>query len=71
MIQAADLPAEIRFPLTDSQAKLNEHLAMLELRLIREALEKHNWVQTQAAASLGLSERVMRYKIKKYNLEKP
>ncbi len=70
LIKAADLPSEVRFPITENQAKLDEHLAMLELRLIREALEKHNWVQTRAAASLGLSERVLRYKIKKHNLTK-
>ncbi len=70
LINAADLPSEVRFPEIDPQAKLNQHLATLELRLIREALEKHNWVQTQAAASLGLSERVLRYKIKKYKIMK-
>ena len=70
LIKATDLPAEVRFPTTECNAKLNQHLAMLELRLIREALEKHNWVQTQAAASLGLSERVLRYKINKYKLQK-
>ncbi len=70
LIQATDLPTEVRFPEIDSNAKLNEHIAALELRLIREALEKHNWVQTQAAASLGLSERVLRYKINKYKLQK-
>jgi len=51
-------------------AKLNQQLAMMELRLIRKALEKHNWVQTVAAESLGLRERILRYKIKKYNLTK-
>ncbi len=70
LISAADLPSEVRFPEIDPQAKLNQHLATLELRLIREALEKHNWVQTQAAVSLGLSERVLRYKIKKYKIMK-
>jgi len=70
LIKAVDLPTEIRFPEIDPQAKLNQQLAMMELRLIREALEKHNWVQTRAADSLGLSERVLRYKIKKYKLVK-
>ncbi len=68
LIKAADLPSEIRFPEIDPEAKLNQQLATMELRLIREALEKNNWIQTQAADSLGLSERVLRYKIKKYNL---
>jgi two-component system response regulator AtoC len=34
------------------------------------ALERNGWVQTRAARSLGISERVLRYKIKKYHLKK-
>ncbi|MCD6293006.1 MAG: sigma-54-dependent Fis family transcriptional regulator [Deltaproteobacteria bacterium] len=71
LIQASDLPPEICFPELENSAKLNEHLAATELRLISEALDKNHWNQTQAAASLGLSERVLRYKIKKYKLQKP
>jgi DNA-binding protein Fis len=32
-------------------------------------LEKSNWVQTRAAAFLGISERVLRYKMKKHDLK--
>ncbi|MGQ9687413.1 MAG: sigma-54-dependent transcriptional regulator [Desulfobaccales bacterium] len=41
----------------------------LERRMIREALEKAGFNQTQAAGLLGLSERMLRYKLKKYGLK--
>ena len=46
----------------------SEEIARLEKKLIFEALEKFNYNKTQAAKSLGINERVIRYKIKKYNL---
>jgi two-component system response regulator AtoC len=49
--------------------RLPDLLASIERQAIRAALERHGGVQTQAAAELGISERVLRYKIKKYGLE--
>jgi transcriptional regulator with AAA-type ATPase domain len=43
--------------------------AEIEPQAIRAALTQHHGVQTQAAQSLGISERVLRYKMKKYGLE--
>jgi len=40
----------------------------LERRLIREALARAGGVQTAAAELLGISERVLRYKLRKYGL---
>jgi transcriptional regulator with GAF, ATPase, and Fis domain len=37
--------------------------------MLLDALEKNNWVQTRAAAFLGISERVLRYKMKKHDLK--
>ncbi|MBW1814128.1 MAG: helix-turn-helix domain-containing protein, partial [Deltaproteobacteria bacterium] len=34
------------------------------------ALEEHNWVQTRAADALGISERVLRYKMNKVGIKK-
>ena len=48
--------------------KLNATIARLEKQMITDALEKTNGNQTQAASLLGISERVLRYKIKKYLL---
>lgn len=47
---------------------LNEQVAALEKRLISDALQKSQKVQTRAAELLGISERVLRYKVKKYGL---
>jgi two-component system response regulator AtoC len=44
-------------------------LTGIERQAIRAALERHGGIQTQAAAELGISERVLRYKMKKYGLE--
>jgi two-component system NtrC family response regulator len=43
-------------------------VAALEKTLIRDALEASGGVQTRAAAALGMSERHLRYKLKKYGL---
>jgi transcriptional regulator with GAF, ATPase, and Fis domain len=41
----------------------------MEKEMLLDALEKSNWVQTRAAAFLGISERVLRYKMKKHDLK--
>ncbi|MEA3545901.1 MAG: sigma-54 dependent transcriptional regulator [Thermodesulfobacteriota bacterium] len=71
VIRARDLPAEVRHADPAAQNDLQERLTTVEQRMIVEALEQHNWVQTKAADSLGISERVLRYKIGKYNICKP
>jgi two-component system response regulator AtoC len=43
-------------------------LSGMERDLIVKALEECGGVQTKAARSLGISERVLRYKMKKYRL---
>jgi Nif-specific regulatory protein len=48
--------------------KLPETLEEIEQQLIIKALEKNAWVQTKAADELGISERVLRYKMKKYKI---
>ena len=41
----------------------------LERKLILNAMEKTGDHQTKAADLLGISERMLRYKLKKYNLK--
>lgn len=68
-IGVTDLPPEIR----ERQSKgglLSERLAEMEKDMIVAALEKHYWVQTKAAEELGISERVLRYKMNKSDLKK-
>jgi two-component system response regulator AtoC len=40
-----------------------------ERAMIVEALVQNGWVQTRAASTLGISERMLRYKMKKLNIQ--
>jgi two-component system, NtrC family, response regulator AtoC len=68
LIQAHDLPQEI-MEKQSGGGVLSERLAEVEHQMLLAALEKHNWVQTQAAESLGISERVLRYKMNKAGIK--
>jgi len=46
-------------------------LEEMERAAVLQALERSNWVQKDAAVILGISSRVMNYKIKKYNFRNP
>ena len=50
--------------------RLNDEVENLERGMITEALKKHDWNQSKAADELGISERTIRYKMEKYNIEK-
>ncbi len=68
-ITVTDLPTEIK----ERQGKggfLSERLAEMEKEMIIAALDKNHWVQTKAAEELGISERVLRYKMNKADLKK-
>ncbi|MFC1654767.1 sigma-54-dependent transcriptional regulator [Myxococcota bacterium] len=47
---------------------LEEQVARLEISLIRDALQRNQGNKSAAARDLGLSERAIRYKMKKYSL---
>jgi len=42
----------------------------LEKRLILEALESTDWIQTRAARRLDISQRILAYKMRKYGMRK-
>jgi two-component system NtrC family response regulator len=72
-----DLPPEIRESheieegvdlLISWEKGLAETLDAIEERMIRQALEKSNQVQAQAAKMLGVSRSNLQYKLKKYGL---
>jgi DNA-binding NtrC family response regulator len=50
------------------EKSLPESLEQIEKDSILNALHQHQGVQTKAAESLGISERVLRYKMKKYRI---
>jgi Nif-specific regulatory protein len=74
-ITSQDLPLNLRESKAEDLMKdaargrsLPETLEEIERLRITQALEKTHGVQTQAAEDLGISERVLRYKIKKYKI---
>lgn len=69
-VHPADLPENYRRVQTGDKSDLAEQLDSQEKEMLRSALEKHNWIQTRAARSLGISERVLRYKMAKFGIEK-
>lgn len=72
IITSEDLPLTLRdltSELDISLGNLEERVAAYEQKLIREALNKAGGVQTKAAALLGLSERNLRYKLKKHGMK--
>lgn len=70
IVRPVDLPQEIRHHSTVAQGTLAENLEAVEREMIVSALEKTDWVQTKAAELLGISERVLRYKMKKGGIRK-
>jgi two-component system response regulator AtoC len=70
ILSTHDLPGEVRFHQAVKTGTLSRRLKAVEKEMLLTALERNDWVQTRAARSLGISERVLRYKIKKYHLKK-
>jgi DNA-binding NtrC family response regulator len=75
IITIADLPIPVRAASEEEPAgrnaggSLNETLDTVERGLILEALKESGGIQTRAAEKLGISERVLRYKLKKYKIK--
>jgi len=76
LIAAADLPLHLqpsaqegKYQPQDLKGSLNETLDTVERGLIVEALKISGNVQTRAAERLGISERVLRYKLKKFRIK--
>ncbi len=74
-ITTRDLPFQVREGVQEAkidpenkEASLNARLSQMERDLIVKALDEYGGVQTKAARGLGISERVLRYKMKKYRL---
>ena len=70
VVTCADLPAEVQkaapAPAADT---LPAQVEELEKKAIAQALERAGGVQSRAAELLGLTERNLRYKLKKYGLK--
>jgi transcriptional regulator with PAS, ATPase and Fis domain len=78
VITTADLPIHVKgemsereLPAQTLKGSLNETLDTVERGLVIEALKESGGIQTRAAEKLGISERVLRYKLKKYKIREP
>ncbi len=78
-IQTDALPASVRerpavagLPEVDltEGTNLDQVVAEVEQRLLRQALEKAGWSQTRAAHLLGINFRSFRYRVRKYGLDR-
>jgi two-component system NtrC family response regulator len=76
LISAADLPIHVQMIPGDEKLRtqelrgsLNETIDTVERGLILEAMNESGGTQTRAAEKLGISERVLRYKLKKYKIK--
>ncbi len=76
-IEAEDIPVfnvndyeeELSIYLPEKPIDINEYISTIEKRIIEKALEKHNWSRVKTAEYLNVTERVLRYKIDKFNLK--
>jgi len=68
-ISLEDIPV-VLFPkgIEPATGSLDETVSRIEKQMITEALKKSSGNKSRAAVDLGVSERVLRYKIKKYNI---
>ena len=69
-ISKEDLPAFSGETKDLLEKNMKETVETIERNMILDALTSSEWVQTKAASTLGLSERMLRYKIKKYKIVK-
>jgi len=68
----AHLPREVTGGADEtSKARSESGLWGYEKALIVKALKENNWNQSKAARALGISRDNLRYRIKKFNIEKP
>jgi two-component system NtrC family response regulator len=71
LLTTSDFPihlGQLRGEASDTPSTFVERVGEFERALIVEALGRAGGVQTRAAAALGMSERHLRYKLKKYGL---
>jgi len=70
VISLGELPLSIKESKTDvtDQTNLSAVVEGIERRMIVDALDAASGIQTRAADSLGISERALRYKLKKYGI---
>lgn len=69
-ITLEDIPHLSESNIVQAEGGIKETVGVVEKQMIMEALIKADWVQTRAAGFLGISERMLRYKMKKYAISR-
>ena len=76
-ILVEDLPSRIQKGASESELEISpkkipfeQKVENFEKKLIVDALEKTNWIQTKAAELLGTSRSIIKYKMKKYGIKR-
>jgi len=69
-VLGASRGAAVGIPAADAvpSGGLLESVEALERRMITDAMEKHDWIKARAARALGLTERILAYKIATYGI---
>lgn len=77
MIRTSDLPLELASPYSEKvlgpdtyRGTLPEVVERVEKHMIISALEQNQWVKAHAAKTLGVSERIVSYKMASYGISK-
>jgi len=58
-------------PVESSVSTVSTRLDDIERRQVEAALKRHGWVRARAARELGITQRQIGYRIKKYDLQPP
>ena len=74
VIRTGDISIQGVEPRTEKESGGNgglSSLALNEKEIILDALKRNDWIQKDAAETLGISKRVIHYKIRKYGITHP
>ncbi|TET61150.1 sigma-54-dependent Fis family transcriptional regulator [Candidatus Aerophobetes bacterium] len=69
-IQKEKVASSEELDVSPDKVPFDKKVEDFEKKLITQALEKANWVQTKAAKGLGTTRSIMKYKMKKYGIER-
>jgi len=76
-ILVEDLPSRIQkmasgqdLEISPEKIPFEQRVENFEKKLIVDALEKSNWIQSKAAELLGTSRSIIKYKMKKYGIKR-
>jgi DNA-binding NtrC family response regulator len=69
-LELSDLASEETCDSNKPQGSLPQVVAAVEIEMIQKALGKNGWIKARAAKALGVSERVLSYKIDRYGIAK-